>query len=39
MAIASGVNLVLNVINPLAGDDASAVVISKDYRCKTFDES
>ena len=38
LAISSGVNLVLMVLNPLAGDDKEAVVLSKDHHCKTFDE-
>ena len=37
IAIASGVNLVLNASNPLAGDN-DAAVLAKDNRCKTFDE-
>ena len=38
LAVASGVNLVLMVLNPLSGDDKDAVVLSNDYHCKTFDE-
>jgi acyl transferase domain-containing protein len=39
LAIASGVNLILMLFNPLSGDDKDTVVLSKDCRCKTFDES
>jgi len=39
MAIASGVNLVLIPFNPFSGKGEEAVVLSKDFRCKTFDES
>jgi acyl transferase domain-containing protein len=39
LAIASGVNLVLIPFNPFSGKGEEAVVLSKDFRCKTFDES
>ena len=41
LALASGVNVILRPINPFGenGADASSSVLSKDYRCKTFDES
>lgn len=39
LAIATGVNLVLIPFNPFSGGGEEAVVLSRDFRCKTFDES
>jgi len=38
LAVASGVNLVMNRRNPMHGDYAVSAVLAKDFRCKTFDE-
>jgi len=38
LAVAAGVNLVMNRRNPMRGDYETAAVLAKDYRCKTFDE-
>ena len=41
LALVSGVNLVLLPFNPFSGkvEGEDTVVLSKDYKCKTFDES
>ena len=41
LALVSGVNLILLPFNPFSGkaQDENTIVLSKDYKCKTFDES
>jgi acyl transferase domain-containing protein len=41
MALVSGVNLILLPFNPFSGraEEEESIVLSKDYKCKTFDES
>jgi len=41
LALVSGVNLILLPFNPFSGkaDDMNGMVLSKDFKCNTFDES
>ena len=41
LALVGGVNLILRPLNPFSGEveGKDSVVLSKDYKCKTFDES